>query len=206
VTAEGDHAGASVADVGEVAKGAPGVLVGAPGFDNSAGGAFVVYGHRGRNQGTISLDTLPDSLGTLSDGLGTAFPGGNPPLPQTHPYANHNPARDAAGNVNPQILERTEELAFYDKSCSNYTVEHGDQAGTALAGTGTGIGGFALIGAPSYGESNQLTWNGSPANPTVWFSDGRNGTQVGQPFGDNSTGEADWAVSPGSGAAYVVGF
>jgi hypothetical protein len=206
VTAEGDHAGTTVAGVGDInGDGVPDVLVGAPGWNDSAGGVFVVDGHRGNSEGNINLDAVQYAGTTIADGNG--------PSPQSgHPYGSGNPIGNLrAGLLNNthQILEQTEE-AFSDSTdgwlyCSNYVAEHGDQAGSALASTATGNGGFALIGAPSYGESNRLSWNGAPGNPTVWFRGDNGFGQLGvSAFG--TSGEADWAVTPGNGAAYVLGF
>ena len=89
--------------------------------------------------------------------------------------------------------------------CSNYMTEPGDQAGSAVATTATGTGGYAVIGAPTYGTTNHVAFNGSPGNPTVWYDDGRNIGQVGVSAGGPS-GEVDWAETAGSGAAYVLSF
>lgn len=61
------------------------------------------------------------------------------------------------------------------------------------------------MGAPTYGTTNHVAFNGSPGNPTVWYDDGRNIAQVGVSAGGPS-GEVDWAETAGSGAAYVLGF
>jgi hypothetical protein len=204
VTEEGEHTGATVAGLGDVNKdGVPDVLVGSPGWNQSAGAVSIVDGQRGTVATTIQLHNLGS--------LGTTMADTNGPTPQTnHPYGNGNLIYGFDASSNPQILEQTEE-AFsgadphhYWLYCSNYMVEHGDQAGSVVASTGTGSGAFAIIGAPSYGESNRLSWNGTPQSPTVWFSDGGAIGQVGvSAFGPS--GEADWTVTPGNGAAYVLG-
>ena len=93
--------------------------------------------------------------------------------------------------------------------CSNYMWEPGDQAGSAAAATGTGTGGYAVIGAPTSGTTPRLAWNGTPQNPTVWYDDDANGQQeevgITNPI-DGPSGEADWNQTPGSGAVYVLGF
>jgi hypothetical protein len=203
VTAEGDRTGATVAGLGDVnGDGVPDVLVGSPGWNDSAGAVHVIYGHRGTTQGAIHLDVLDSSQGTT-------IVDGNGPSPQSnHPYGSGNPL--AAVRASNQFLEQTEEAFFGSiplrwTYCSNYMTEQGDQAGSALASTASATGGLALIGAPSYGMSNYLAWNGAPGNPTVWFSEGGAIGQIGlSAFGPS--GEADWAVTQGSGAAYVIGF
>lgn len=99
--------------------------------------------------------------------------------------------------------------------CSNYMWEPGDQAGSSAAAAGS----YAVIGAPTYGTTSSLSWNGYPQKPTVWYDDGVFFNQVGlmkgragppgQPSwfaaGDPS-GEADWSQTQGSGAVYVLGF
>jgi hypothetical protein len=220
VTAEGAHVGATVAGLGDVnGDGVPDVLVGAPGWNDSAGAVFVIYGHRGDTQGDIPLNATaygpPSSEGTMiADSNGPSAQSG-------FPYGSGNPLQAPAqvggsGNLlgvwsnTHQILEQTEE-AFYEygnwQYCSNYMEQRGDQAGSAAASANAGSFGFALVGAPSYGTSNDLSWHGSPGNPTVWFKDKSTGA-VGQlgvsAYG--SSGEADWAVTPGGGAAYVLAF
>jgi FG-GAP repeat len=205
VTAEGDRAGTTVAGLGDVnGDGLPDVLVGAPGWNDSAGAVAVLYGHRFRTQGNVSLSGLPSSQGTvISDS--------NTPAPETeHPYGGL--ANDGASwLVKPQsqqIQEQTQEAVSNNGQwdfCSNYMAERGDQAGSALGSTASGTGGFAVVGAPTHGQTNYLAWHGWPGNPTVWFSDGNTFGQLGLYAGGQS-GEADWAEIDGSGAAYILGF
>ena len=210
LTAEGDRAGSTVAGLGDVnGDGVPDVLVSTPGWNNSAGAVSVIYGHRGRNQGYIPLYANGQGLATS---VGHTIWDGNIPSPQSHPYGNGNPWDFPFGPA-PQILEQTEEaVSGYSYGvnggwldCSNYMTEPGDQAGSAVATTATGTGGYAVIGAPTYGTTNHVAFNGTPGNPTVWYDDGRNLGQVGLSAGGPS-GEVDWAETAGSGAAYVLSF
>ena len=41
-----------------------------------------------------------------------------------------------------------------------------------LAAAATAAGSFAVIGAPTYGTTSSLSWNGYPQKPTVWYDDG----------------------------------
>ena len=220
VTAEGDRVGTSVGGLGVVGTGNPAasVLVGAPGWDDSAGAVFVIHereGETGRQQINIQLAALNEVNGyELTD---ADTPAGETPVfgpPGTKPG---NPFTGAGGQDG-QIIEQTEE-AFDDFPlesytvlspnygwvyCSNYMWEPGAQAGSAAAATGTGSGGLALIGAPTYGTTPNLAWSGDPQNPTVWFDPYPLESEVGGETG--GSGEADWNQTEGSGAAYVLAF
>ena len=85
VTAEGDRAGATVAGLGDVNNDTvPDVLVGTPGWNDSAGAVQVIYGHRGRTQGNIALYANGSGL---APSVGTTIWDGNTP-PPSHPSAN----------------------------------------------------------------------------------------------------------------------
>jgi hypothetical protein len=169
VTAEGDRVGTTVAGVGDVnSDGVPDVLIGTPGWNDSAGAVAVIDGHRGRTQGNLTLSGLSSSHGAvLADG-------NTPPPEVDHPYGGF--ANDGSSwLVKPQseqIQEQTEEAvneAGPWTLCSNYMAERGDQAGSALASTTSGTGGFALVGAPTQGPDQlpRVAWLARQSNRLV---------------------------------------
>ncbi|HUC22099.1 MAG TPA: integrin alpha [Streptosporangiaceae bacterium] len=217
VVAEGDRAGTSVAGLGSIG-GKLALLVGTPGWNDSAGAVSVIYPHPGRTQGNIPLyangQGLPASVGyTITDS--------STPVPESQvaqPYGPGNPWT-ADSQLAGQVQEQTEEAVkggpaaqpggFYTwLYCSNYMWEPGDQAGDSAAATGTGSGGLAVIGAPTSGTTPSLSWNGAPSNPPVWYDDPTAdgiGGDVGS-LGVIDSGEADWSITPGTGAVYILGF
>jgi hypothetical protein len=205
VTAEGDRAGTSVAGLGDVnGHGVTDVLVGTPGWNQSAGAVQVIYGHKGRNQGNIALYANGQGL-TSSEGY--TLTDWNTPASeneQSNPFSGDSAQAD-------QFVSETQEGQCGvgpNAECvyaSNYMWEPGDQAGIAAAATGTGSSGLALIGAPTYGTSTTQSFSGMPQNPTVWYDDGVNYNQIGDQ-GQGYSGEIDWDETPGSGAAYLLAF
>ena len=105
VTAEGDHAGTSVAGLGDVnGDGVPDVLVSTPGWNDSAGAVHVIYGHRGRNQGNIALYNGSG----LTSSEGYTIWDGNTPAQESPVYSYGNPFTGTAGRRG-QVIEQTDE-------------------------------------------------------------------------------------------------
>ena len=208
VVAEGDRAGTTVAGLGSIG-GKLALLVGTPGWNDSAGAVSVIYPQSGRTQGNIPLyangQGLPASVGyTITDS--------NTPVPESQvaqPYGPGNPWT-ADSQLAGQVQEQTEVAMQFPTSagplawayCSNYMWEPGDQAGESAAATGSGSGGLVVIGAPTSGTTPTLSWNGDPSNPAVWSLNA--GGYVGVLPWDS--GEADWRITPGTGAVYVLSF
>src|SRR5262249_1719676 len=147
--------------------------------NDSAGAVSVIYGHHGRKQNNISLGA---GGAGLTAAVGYTKSDVNTPAPQgASPYGFGNPMTPFP--TSGQLVQQTEEaesgagpLSWINHNstqgwvyCSNYMWEPGAQAGSASAATGTGKGGYALIGAPTYGTGTRITWNGAPWNPTVWY-------------------------------------
>jgi FG-GAP repeat len=202
VTAIGDRAGTTVAELGDVnGDGVPDVLVGTPGWNDSAGAVQVIYGHHGRTQGPLALYSSAGQGQGLSASQGETIADANTPAPQSAVFGGGNPFA-GAGKLAGQVIEQTEEYMndneeVGDGFCSNYMREPGDQAASAVAATG----GLTVVGAPTYGTTPNVVFKGAPGNPTVWFADGGDVFQVGVGAG----GEADWNLNQGSGAVYVLG-
>jgi len=214
VTAEGDRVGTTVAGLGDVnGDGIPDVLVGAPGSNDSAGAVAVVYGRRSAPHGAVAAapvdnQQLYPSGETLNQlDLGTVYTDSNTPAPQTPVYGSGNPwTGDSA--LAGQVIEQTEDFqqvgsSLGDVYCSNYMWEPGDQAASAIASTGNGANGLAVVSAPTYGTTPNLAFHGWPLNPTVWFNYGGL-FAVGNDLRGVQSGEADWNENAGSGAIYVM--
>ena len=223
VTAEGDRAGSTVAGVGDVnGDGVPDVLIGTPGWNNSAGAVSVIYGHRGRNQGNVALYANGQGL---ASSVGYTIWDGNTPRsesPVAQPYGPGNPWTgrwcprwpDHRANRRGPIRHRTR-LVEAIKLHRRLGVLLQLHVGAGRPGRQRGRRdwhrdrGFRLIGAPTSGTTPRLAWNGAPQNPTVYYDNDANGQQeeVGNtnPI-DGPSGEADWNETPGSGAVYVLGF